>query len=116
MTKFHGSVLDRENVIRKIVFRLILAWLILIWPVSLASAAEVAYRCADGTVLRAAFSTPGRTGSVRLTLDGQGRPVILPQALSADGGRYIGSEIELWIKGKMARLTRAGVTTECKAQ
>jgi membrane-bound inhibitor of C-type lysozyme len=96
--------------------RYILACFVLVWPVSSASAAEAAYRCADGTALRAAFSAPGRAGSVRLTFGGQGRPVMLAQAPSADGGRYVSDGMEFWIKGKTARLTRAGVATECQTQ
>jgi membrane-bound inhibitor of C-type lysozyme len=38
---------------------------------------------------------------------------MLPQALSADGGRYAGGDMEFWIKGNMARLTRAGAATDC---
>jgi membrane-bound inhibitor of C-type lysozyme len=38
---------------------------------------------------------------------------MLPQALSADGGRYADGDMEFWIKGKTARLTRAGVATDC---
>ena len=104
-----------ENMIRKKnVVRLILAWLGLIWPVSSVSAAEVAYKCSDGTALGAAFSAPGRPGSVRLTFNGgRPRPMILAQALSADGGRYVNGKVEFWIKGKTARLTRAGGTTDC---
>jgi membrane-bound inhibitor of C-type lysozyme len=81
-----------------------------------ALATEAAYRCADGTAVRAVFSAPGATGSVRLTFAGSGESVMLPQARSADGGRYADPGTEFWIKGRTARLTRAGAATECKAK
>jgi membrane-bound inhibitor of C-type lysozyme len=52
---------------------------------------------------------------VRLTFR-KGRSVVLPQVLSADGGRYADNAIEFWIKGNTARMTRAGATTECKTR
>ncbi len=94
----------------------ILAWLALFGPVGSALATEAAYRCADGTRVRAAFSMPGPAGSVRLTFAGKSAAVTLPQALAADGGRYVGGDMEFWIKGKSARLTRAGAATECKTK
>jgi membrane-bound inhibitor of C-type lysozyme len=51
---------------------------------------------------------------VRLTFAGQRRPFKLPQAPSADGGRYVDGTMEFWIKGNAAQLTRAGTATECK--
>jgi membrane-bound inhibitor of C-type lysozyme len=111
--KIHGSVLDNNQMIGSILMKLILACLVVLSPVSSALAATAAYRCADGTAVRAVFSAPGPAGSVRLTFAGQKPPVMLPQAPSADGGRYQDADVEFWIKGKTARLTRAGVTTEC---
>jgi membrane-bound inhibitor of C-type lysozyme len=96
--------------------KLILACLALVGPVSSALAIEANYRCADGTAVRAVFSAPGAAGSVRLTFAGKGEAVTLPQAPSADGGRYADSAMELWIKGKTARLTHAGATTDCKTR
>ncbi len=96
--------------------RLILACLALIGPASSALATEAAYRCADGTAVRAAFSVPGPAGSVKLSFAKTRDAVTLPQALSADGGRYADAGIEFWIKGKTARLTRAGTTTDCKTK
>lgn len=96
--------------------KLILACLASVGTVSSASATEAAYRCADGTAVRAVFSAPGPSGSVRLTFAGKGESVSLPQAPSADGGRYADSGIEFWIKGKTARLTRAGAVTECNTR
>jgi membrane-bound inhibitor of C-type lysozyme len=96
--------------------KLILACLASVGTVNSASAAEASYRCADGTAVRALFSAPGPTGSVRLTFAGKGSNVSLPQAPSADGGRYADGGMEFWIKGKTARLTRAGAVTECKTR
>jgi membrane-bound inhibitor of C-type lysozyme len=114
--KIHGSLLDNNNMIGRIVMKLILACLVVLSPVSSALAATAAYRCADGTAVRAAFSAPGPTGSVRLALSSHSRrrlSITLPQVPSADGGRYQDDATEFWIKGQTARLTRAGATTEC---
>jgi membrane-bound inhibitor of C-type lysozyme len=74
----------------------------------------VRYTCAAGTQLQATFSPPGiPTGSVRLVYAGSPAETRLPQALSADGGRYAGGDVEFWIKGKGATLTRAGRSTAC---
>jgi membrane-bound inhibitor of C-type lysozyme len=94
--------------------KLIFACAALLASVSSALATEAAYRCADGTVVRAVFSPPEPTGSVLLTFRGRGQNVMLPQALSADGGRYDDGSMEFWIKGKTARLTRAGAATDCR--
>ena len=96
--------------------KLILACLASVGTVSSASATEAAYRCADGTAVHALFGAPGPTGSVRLTFAGKGASISLPQAPSADGGRYADSGMEFWIKGKTARLTRAGAATECNTR
>ena len=116
VTKFHGSVLGRYELIGKIVMKLILACLALVAPLSSAVAAEATYRCADGTAVQAVFRARVPAGSVRLTFAGQGRPVTLPQVLSADGGRYADGNMEFWIKGKTARLTRVGATMECETR
>jgi len=78
-----------------------------------ATAADVSYRCKDGTAFKAAFSTPGSSGSVRLTFGGSTTPIVLPQAPSADGGRYAAGDTQFWIKGKTGQFTRAGTTVEC---
>lgn len=96
--------------------KLISACLASVVTVSSASATEAAYQCTDGTTVRAVFSAPGPTGSARLTFDGKGGNISLPQAPSADGGRYADSGMEFWIKGKTARLTRAGAVTECRTR
>ena len=93
--------------------KLILAWLALVGPVGSALATGATYRCADGTRARAVFSDPGPAGMVRLTFAGKAGAFALPQAPSADGGRYADGTMELWIKGKTARLTRTGVSTDC---
>jgi membrane-bound inhibitor of C-type lysozyme len=75
----------------------------------------VQYTCADGTKLQTTFSPPSTSrGSVKLTYAGSSTEVTLPQALSTDGGRYTQGDVEFWIKGKGATLTRAGKSTTCK--
>jgi membrane-bound inhibitor of C-type lysozyme len=75
----------------------------------------VHYTCADGTKLQAMFSPPSTSlGSVKLVYDGSSTGTTLPQALSADGGRYTQGNVEFWIKGKGATLTRAGKSTNCR--
>jgi membrane-bound inhibitor of C-type lysozyme len=93
--------------------KLILTCIMLVGPVSSALATEASYRCADGTAVKAVFAAPGPDGSVQLTFKRTAKPVVLPQALSADGGRYADGDMEFWIKGKTASLTRAGVSTDC---
>jgi membrane-bound inhibitor of C-type lysozyme len=100
----------------EIAVKLILACLAFVGPASSALAAEAAYRCTDGTAVRAVFSAPGPAGSVRLTFAGKGRPITLPQVVSADGGRYADGDMEFWIKGKTARLTRSRTETECETR
>lgn len=79
-------------------------------------ATEAAYTCADGSAVAAVFSPPGPAGSVKLTFTGTKQRLTLPQAPSADGGRYAGGDTEFWIKGKTARLTRGGKVTECQTR
>ena len=75
------------------------------------------YACTGGVHLVAKFSPPGEEpGQVVLTFAGAPDPVTLPQAVSADGGRYVGDGIELWIKGKEATLTRNGTTETCRTK
>jgi membrane-bound inhibitor of C-type lysozyme len=93
--------------------KLILTCVLLMGPVSSASAIEANYRCADGTAVNAVFSAPGHAGSVQLTFSRSAKSVELPQVLSADGGRYADGNVEFWIKGKTASLTRAGAATDC---
>jgi membrane-bound inhibitor of C-type lysozyme len=98
----------------KLLAGLILTCLVSAGSATSASAASASYRCSDGTAVRAVFRGLGPTGSVQLGFAGQGRPITLPQAPSADGGRYAGGDTEFWIKGTTARLTRQGSATECK--
>jgi membrane-bound inhibitor of C-type lysozyme len=80
-------------------------------------ATQARYACADGTRLTATFSAPGAAhGSVDLVFAGTLQKAVLPQVLSADGGRYAAAETEFWIKGRTATLTRAGVPTTCRAE
>jgi membrane-bound inhibitor of C-type lysozyme len=109
----HAMVTDKAG---EIVMKLLLICLALAGSAGSALATEAAYRCVDGMAVRAVFSAPGPTGSVRLTFAGSGETVTLPQARSADGGRYADPGTEFWIKGRTARLIRAGAATECRTR
>jgi membrane-bound inhibitor of C-type lysozyme len=77
-------------------------------------ATEASYTCDGGTKLTAIFSPAGTTpGSVELLFDGLDGDLVLPQALSADGGRYATAGDEFWIKGNSATLTRSGKSETC---
>ena len=81
---------------------------------SAAYATEARYDCSGGTRVAAEFSPPNAAhGQVALSFDGSGSKIILPQARSADGGRYAGNGFEFWIKGKAATLTRGGAIENC---
>jgi len=99
--------------------RTILATLLAICAIAGAEAQDpkpVRYTCLDGTELQATFSPSGPSmGSVRLAYAGASTETTLPQALSADGGRYVQGDVEFWIKGKGATLTRGGRSTTCTA-
>lgn len=78
-------------------------------------ATEASYSCDGGTKLTAIFSPVGTTpGNVELLFAGEDGDTVLPQALSADGGRYAEGDTEFWIKGNSATLTRAGKTETCE--
>ena len=96
--------------------RLPLSLLAVLAATSPALATEAAYTCADGSAVAAVFSPPGPADSVKLTFAKTKKPLTLPQAPSADGGRYAGGDTEFWIKGKTARLTRGGKVTECETR
>ena len=73
------------------------------------------YVCTDGTRLRALFLTPrGGSPIVHIVIDGN--KITLPEVKSADGGRYANSEMEFWIRGKEAKLTRAGRSETCQSK
>lgn len=75
----------------------------------------VHYTCADGTRLQATFSPPSvSTGYAKLAYAGGTIEITLPQAVSADGGRYTLGDVEFWIKGNGATLTRASKSTTCR--
>ena len=82
-----------------------------------ALATEASYVCADGTQVKAVFSPPETTpGNVIMTFAGVTTAKTLPQVVSADGGRYADADIEFWIKGEEASLTRSGQATTCKTK
>lgn len=83
----------------------------------LAHATQARYECNRGTVLSARFSPPGATpGQVVLTINGAPRQIVLPQVMSADGGRYAKGKTEFWIKGRDATLTRNGTPETCTSR
>jgi membrane-bound inhibitor of C-type lysozyme len=74
------------------------------------------YTCSDGTHLMATFTPPAAApGAVDLKLPGSNRATRLPQALSADGGRYAAGDQEFWVKGKAATYTQGSKVVTCKA-
>jgi membrane-bound inhibitor of C-type lysozyme len=84
---------------------------------TLSASAAVAedYLCDDKTRLTATFQTPKQGfGLVELVFQGSDKQIVLPQVLSADGGRYAAGVTEFWIKGSQATLRQGGNTTTCK--
>ncbi len=81
---------------------------------SSAIAVEAAhYTCSDNTDLTARFYASPAVADI--VFDGSKEKVTLPQVLSADGGRYAAGDIEFWIKGREATLTRGQSKTTCKS-
>lgn len=78
-----------------------------------ASAASFEYQCEDGTRLTATFSPPDQPEGKADLVFADGRTLLLPQVISADGGRYEKDGVEFWIKGMGAMLTIAGKMTNC---
>ena len=80
-------------------------------------AATARYQCSGGTRLTANFSPPSlKSGRVVLRIAGSPGAIALPQAMSADGGRYADNRMEFWIKGTSATLTSGGRSETCQAQ
>lgn len=81
-----------------------------------ALADDVDYTCEDGTTFEAEFNTPASGyGSVELDFD-NAADINLPQVMSGSGARYADANVEFWIKGNSAMLTRNGKTTNCTAR
>ena len=75
------------------------------------------YRCDDGTRLVATFKTPpSGPGSLTLKFPSSGKKIVLPQKMSADGGRYAAKNIQFWVKGEKATFTRNGRDTTCRTK
>jgi len=90
--------------------------LVLVVANSGATVPPVTYRCSDGTRLVATFrGDPTALGSVVLKFARSKQQFVLPQMMSADGGRYGGDSMQFWIKGNQATLTRAGKNVGCNA-
>ncbi len=81
-----------------------------------ARATEAQYICDGGARLTAQFSPPAVPNGRATLIFGSGRKVVLPQVMSADGGRYAKNNIEFWIKGKGATLTQGGKSQTCTTQ
>jgi len=80
-----------------------------------ASATEATYSCDGGTRLKAVFSSPGASpAQVTLSISGASA-IVLPQVMSADGGRYANQDVEFWIKGNSATFTHNGKVETCQA-
>ena len=77
--------------------------------------ADEHYLCDGNVHLTATFNTPKEgAGSVEIVFAGSNERIVLPQVLSADGGRYAAEGTEFWIKGSQATLTQRGKVTACK--
>lgn len=82
-----------------------------------ALATDARYSCDGGTQLTATFSAPGASpGNVVLVFAGSSDKLTLPQVKSADGGRYANADVEFWIRGRDATLTRAGRSEKCQSK
>ncbi|MFZ5690831.1 MAG: MliC family protein [Pseudomonadota bacterium] len=81
-----------------------------------AHAIDARYVCDKGARIYVQFSPPGLALGRATLAFASGEKVVLPQVMSADGGRYANSEIEFWVKGKGARLTRNGKVQTCRTR
>lgn len=81
------------------------------------SSIEASYRCNDGTRVNATFKNPKRgPSSVVLVFPKTGKKMVLPQGMSADGGRYASGTKQFWVKGNSATLTRSGRDVTCRTK
>lgn len=81
-----------------------------------ASAASSNYTCSGGTTLSARFAPASyATGKVDIRF-GNGRSLTLPQVVAADGQRYAGGDVEFWMKGNGATLTRGADIQSCTSR
>ena len=81
-----------------------------------AYAKDFRYECSGGTKLTARFSPPGAARGSAELIFATGETITLPQAVSADGGRYASKDIEFWIKGRNATLNRGGASETCSTR
>jgi membrane-bound inhibitor of C-type lysozyme len=84
-------------------------------PSAEAKTIKARYRCADGSSVAATFDTPA-AGLGQVTLATGGKVMVLPQAMSADGGRYADDSVEFWVKGRGATFTRDGQPLSCQTR
>jgi membrane-bound inhibitor of C-type lysozyme len=71
----------------------------------------VTFRCVDGSAIEATFDNAPDPATVQLARGDQ--TFTLPQAVSADGARYVGDDIEFWNKGDDAMVDWQGQKFSC---
>jgi membrane-bound inhibitor of C-type lysozyme len=82
---------------------------------AVADGPKVRFVCRDGTRLVASFHNDISSPSVSLHFQDHGPDAQLPQAPSADGGRYANETIEFWNTGRQATLSRGTHRMACHA-
>ncbi len=101
----------------RILHRGVIALTLVTAAASHAHATEASYSCGSGIELTAIFSAVGANpAQVELLFAGEDGDTVLPQVLSADGGRYADANTEFWIKGNSATLTRSGKSETCEVK
>jgi membrane-bound inhibitor of C-type lysozyme len=81
-----------------------------------ASAASANYKCSGGTTLSARYAPASyTTGKVDIKF-GNGRLLTLPQVVAGDGQRYAAGDVEFWMKGNGATLTRGADIQTCTSR
>ena len=71
----------------------------------------VTFRCDDGSTIVAIFDNAPTPATARLVRGDQ--QAVLPQAVSADGARYVGDDITFWNKGRDAMVDWQGTRLDC---
>jgi membrane-bound inhibitor of C-type lysozyme len=71
----------------------------------------VTFACDDGSAIAATFDNAPTPATVLLVRGDQ--TFTLPQAISADGARYVGDDIEFWSKGRDAMVDWQGTKLKC---
>ena len=71
----------------------------------------VTFRCDDGGTIVATFDNAPTPATARMVRGDQ--HAVLPQAVSADGARYVGDDITFWNKGRDAMVDWRGTRLDC---